>query len=81
MELFQHRLQLLRDRETKVRCILYQGDAFIGEIEENDRRAKDAAGTDDLRIQHVADAHQREDQDLAADTLEADLAGELVAVR
>ena len=26
----------------------------------------------------MADAHQREDQDLAADTLEADLAGELV---
>ena len=61
-------------------CVLDQRDAFIGEIEENDRSAHDAAAADHLRVNDVADAHQQEDQHLPSDALKADLAGEGITV-
>lgn len=54
--------------------ILQQRYSFIGDVKENNRRPKDAAGSNDLHIQDVCDAHQNEDQHLSADTLKANLA-------
>ena len=78
MELLQNGLQLLRDRQAEVRGVFHEADAFIGNVEENNCRAQDTAGADHLRVESVPDAHQQEDQNLAADTLKADLAGELL---
>ena len=78
MKLLQHGLQLLRDGQAEVRGVLHETDAFIGDVEKDNRRPKYTAGADHLRIQNMTDAYQQEDQDLAADTLEADLAGQLL---
>ena len=78
MELLQHHLQLLRDREPQVACVLKKTHALIGQVEENHRCPKHAAGSNDLRIQHMADPDQQEDQYLAADPLKADLGRQLV---
>ena len=32
MQLLQHRFQFLRDRQAEVRGVLYEADAFIGQI-------------------------------------------------
>ena len=58
--------------------VLHETDAFIGDVEKDHCRPKYTAGADHMRVQNVADAYQQEDQDLAADTLEADLAGQLL---
>ena len=78
MQLLQHSLQLFWDRKPQMRGVLCQGDAFVGQVEEDHCGPQHTAGTDDLRIYHVTDADQREDQHLSTDTLEADLDGELV---
>ena len=58
--------------------ILSKAHAFVGDVKENDRRAQDAARAYDLHIEDVGDPHEQENQHLATDTLEADLAGQLL---
>ena len=77
MQLLQHGLQLLRDRQAKVGRVLDEGQALVGQVEEDDGGAQDAAGSDDMGVQHMTDAHQREDQHLPADAFEAHAAGQL----
>lgn len=78
VQLLQHCLQLVWDRQAEMGCVFDKGDAFIGEIEEDDSRAHNAAAANHLRVNDMTDAHQQENQHLAADTLEADLAGEIL---
>ena len=61
-----------------MRRILQKAHALVGEVKEDDRRAKDAACANHLYIQDVGDPHQQEDQHLPADALKAHLAGELL---
>lgn len=58
--------------------ILRKAHALIGDVKENDRSSQYAARTDDLHIEDVGDPHKQENQHLAADALEAHLAGQLV---
>ena len=50
MELFQHSLQLLRDRQSQMRGILYKRNAFIGEVKEDHRCAQDSNRAEALDI-------------------------------
>ncbi len=61
-----------------MRGVLRQGQSLVGEVEEDDRRAQHARMPQHLHVDDVADPHQQKDQHLAADALEADLAGELL---
>ena len=61
-----------------MRGILHERDAFIRDVEKDDCCAQDGAASDDLHVEDVGDAHQQEDEHLAADALKADSAGELV---
>lgn len=58
--------------------ILRERYALVGDVEEDHRRAKNAARADDLHIEDVGDPHEQKNQYLAADTLEADLTGEVL---
>lgn len=66
----------IRHRQTQMGGILQQGYALVGQVEENHRRAQDTGRTQHLDIDNVADAHQQENQYLAADALKAYLAGQ-----
>ena len=77
MQLLQHDLQLLRNRQAKVTGVLQKAHTLVGEVEENDCRAEHRARCDHIDVDDVRDAYQHEDDDLAADTFEADLAGQL----
>ena len=55
-------------------CVLRQRQTFIGQVEEDDRRAEHSRMAEYLNINDVSDAYQQEDQHLAADSLKADLA-------
>lgn len=76
MELLQYVLQLFGDRKSQVPRVLQQAHVIVGEVEEDDRRPQDASLSQHIDVQNVVNAHQREDQHLTADFLEADLAGE-----
>ena len=78
MELRQDVLHLLRHGKPQVRRVLQQAHALIGEIKEDDCRAKHRACADDLYIHDVGDSNQQEDQHLPADALKAHLAGQLL---
>ena len=56
-------------------CIFKQADSFIGNIEKDNRRAKNTAGADDMNIEYIGDAYKQENQHLSADAFEANLAG------
>ena len=71
VQLLQHCLQLVWDRQAEMGCVFDKGNAFIGEIEKDDSRAQDAATANHLRVNNMTDAHQKENQHLAADALEA----------
>lgn len=76
VQLLQHCFQLVWDRQSEMGCVLNKGNAFIGEIEEDDSRAQDAAAANHLRVNNMTDAHQQENQHLAADAPKAHLAGQ-----
>ena len=56
VKLLKYELQLFRDRQPQVRCVLRQGHTLIGQIEKDHRCSKHAAGTDDLGVDSVADS-------------------------
>ena len=78
MELRQDVLHLLRHGKPQVRRVLQQAHALIGEIKEDDRRAKHRAGAYDLYIHDVGDSHQQKDQYLPADSFKSHLTVELL---
>ena len=57
--------------------VLQQGHALIGDVEEDDRRAKNTAGANHLRVQNVRYPYEQEDEHLLEDAPEANRAGEL----
>ena len=66
MQLLQHLMKLARNRKSKVCSILHKSQAFIGDIEENDRRPQHAAGSYHLCIQKMPYTNQGKDQNLPA---------------
>ena len=56
MQLLQHDLQLLRDRQAKVTGVLQKAHALVGEVEENDCRAEHRARCDHIDVDDVRDA-------------------------
>ena len=61
-----------------MRGVLRERYTLVGDVEEDHRCAKDAARAYDLHIEDVGDPHEQKNKHLAADTFEADLAGELL---
>ena len=61
-----------------MRRVLQKAHTLVGEVKEDDRRAKDAACADHLYIQDVGNPNQQEDQHLPADTLKSHFAGQLL---
>lgn len=57
--------------------VLYDGDAFVRDVEADDRAPKHAAAADDVRVERVRDADEEEDEDLLTDAAKAGLAREL----
>ena len=59
-------------------CVLQKAHSLIGDVEENHCSSQHTACPDHLHIQHIGNAHEQENQHLAADSLKADLAGEVL---
>ena len=76
MQLLQYFLQLSRNRKPKVGSIFNQGQTFIRDVEEDDRRPQDTDLSEHIDVDDVCDADQNEDQYLAADAAKADRRGE-----
>ena len=57
-------------------CVLQKAHTFIGNVEENHCGSQHTACSDHLHIQHIGNAHEQENQHLAADALKSDLDGE-----
>ena len=57
-------------------CVLQKAHTLIGDVEENHCSSQHTAGADHLHIKHIGNANEQENQHLATDALEADLAGE-----
>jgi hypothetical protein len=66
MQLLQYFLQLSRNRKPKVGSIFNQGQTFIRDVEEDDRRPQDTDLSEHIDVDDVCDADQNEDQYLAA---------------
>ena len=62
MKLLKHSFQFLRDGQAEMRSILDQGNAFIGQVEEDHRCAEHTDAAEHLYIQQMADADKREDE-------------------
>lgn len=78
-QLDQHILQLLRDGNADYGRVLQDGQAFIGQVEENHSGANRCAVLKHLRIDNIRHAHQQEDAHLLGNALKAHLAGQLLA--
>ena len=74
MELRQHILELLRDGEAHMPRVLQQTHALVGDIEEDDGRAEDAAVADQLRVHYMADTHHDKNKQFLKYALEAHVA-------
>ena len=59
-----------------MRGVFQQRHAFVGQVEEDHRRAQDTGRAQHLDIDNIGDAHQQENQHLAADALKPHLAGQ-----
>lgn len=55
-----------------MRGVLGEGDPFVRDVEEDDRRPQNPFVTEHVDVEDIGDADQNEDQDLAADPFEAD---------
>ena len=56
---------LCRYRQTEAGGVFDQGDAFVGQVEEDDCRAQHAGGADHLGVEQMGEADEGEDQDFA----------------
>lgn len=61
-------------------CILHQRQALVGNVEKDNCCTQNTARAYDTDIQNVCDTNQQEDQHLAADAFEADLAGKRMVI-
>ena len=61
MQLLQYGLQFCGDRQAEMRSILNQGDAFIGQLKEDDGGTKDANRTENLYVEQMANPNQSKD--------------------
>lgn len=68
---------MLWHRQADAGGVLYDGDAFVRDVEADDRAPKHAAAADDVRVERVRDADEEEDEDLLTDAAKAGLAREL----
>ena len=69
--------QLFRHRQSNPSGVFDDGDAFVGAIEKDDSRAKDAAASYHMDIKDICHANQGENKDLLADSLEANGRGQV----
>ena len=56
-----------------MRSILDQGNAFIGQVEEDHRGAEHTDAAEHLNVEQMANADKREDEHLAENALKADV--------
>ena len=78
-QLDQHILQLFGDGNADHSGVLQDGQALIGQIEEDHSGANRCAVLKHLRIDHIRHAHQQEDAHLLSNALEAHFAGQFLA--
>ena len=78
MQLLQDCFQLFGDRQSQVRGVFQQAHAFVGKVEEDHCRPKNASLANDVDVQNVGNTDQGEDQHLAADALETHRAGKVM---
>lgn len=78
-QLDQHILQLLRDGNADYGRVLQDGQAFIGQVEENHSGTDRCAVLKDLRVDDVGNPNQQEDAHLLGNALKAHLAGQFLA--
>ena len=80
MELLQNDFDFLRHRQTEVCCIFHQRNTLIGDIEKDHSGTKNAACSDNINIQTICDADQKENQHLTTNTTKTHLAGKAVVI-
>ena len=78
MQLFEHRFQLVGDRQAEVSGVLQDRETVVGNGPEDDGGTQDARLVQDVRVQDLGDAHQQECQHLAAEAAEAYSRAELM---
>ena len=71
LELLHYLLYLLRHGQTYPSGVFDDGDAFVADVEEDNRRAKDAPAAYHMNIEDVRHANKGENEHLLADALEA----------
>lgn len=78
VQLLQYIFQLRRDGKSEVRRILQQRYSLVGNIEENHGCSQNTCFAKHMDIDNIGDTHKRKDQYLAEDSLEANLAVQLL---
>ena len=78
-QLDQHIFQLLRDGNADHGGVFQNGQALIGQVEEDHSGTDCCAVLKDLRVDDVGNPNQQEDAHLLGNALEAHLAGQFLA--
>src|SRR5699024_9795777 len=78
MDLSQGSLQGFRNRQSQMGCVLQNAYTLITQIEEDHRCPDHTSRSNDLHINDVGDANQKEDQHLPANSLKSHMAGQLL---
>ena len=78
MQLFQHVLELLRNRQAKIGGILHKAQTLIGNVEKDDGGTKHRAGANHMYIHHMGQTYQNKNEHLLEDALKAYGAGEFL---
>ena len=58
MQLFEHRFQLVGDRQAEMGSVLQDGEAVVGDGPEDDGSTQDAGLVQDVHVQHLSDPAQ-----------------------
>ncbi len=69
--------QLVWHGQTDSSGVLNDGDAFVGAVEENHRRAQDASAAYHMDIEDIRHAYQGKDKHLLTDALETNGRGQV----
>ena len=78
MKLLEHRFQLLRNRQAEVGGVLQDRETVVGNGPEDDGGTKHPRLVQDMYIQDLGNAHQKEGQHLPAEASEAHGGAELL---
>ena len=80
MQLFEDRFELFGNWQAEVGGILQDTQAVVGDRPEDDGGTQDAGLVQDVHVQDLSDAHQKEGQHLPAEASETDRGAELVVL-